>query len=77
MNILKHSAYASLVSAIGLNPEDYGHIHSVVLKIHIYRRTKSIRVFQILLGHIKLGSTERYLGIEVDNALEMAKQTEV
>jgi site-specific recombinase XerC len=43
----------------------------------IYRRTKSLRATQLLLGHTKLESTVRYLGIEVDDALEMAEQTEV
>ena len=43
----------------------------------IYRRTKNLRAVQLLLGHTKLGSTVRYLGIEVDDALEMAEQTEV
>jgi len=43
----------------------------------IYRRTKKLRAFQLLLGHTKLESTVRYPGIEVDNALEMAEQTEV
>jgi integrase len=43
----------------------------------IYRRTKNIRAVQLLLGHTKLESTVRYLGIEVDDALEMAEQTEV
>ncbi|HEY2533568.1 MAG TPA: hypothetical protein VGJ20_37505 [Xanthobacteraceae bacterium] len=43
----------------------------------IYRRTKNLRVVQLLLGHSKLESTVRYLGIEVDDALEMAEQTEV
>jgi integrase len=43
----------------------------------IYRRTKNLRAVQLLLGHTKLESTVRYLGIEVDDALEMAKQTKV
>jgi site-specific recombinase XerD len=43
----------------------------------IYRRTKSLRAVQLLLGHTKLESTVRYLGIEVNDALEMAEQTEV
>ncbi len=43
----------------------------------IYRRTKNIRAVQLLLGHSKLESTIRYLGIEVDDALEMVEQTEV
>jgi len=42
-----------------------------------HRRTKSLRAVQLLLGHTKLESTVRYLGIEVDDALEMAEQTEV
>ena len=43
----------------------------------IYRRTKNIRAVQLLLGHTKLESTVRYLGIEVEDALEMSEQTEV
>lgn len=43
----------------------------------IYRRTKKLRAVQLLLGHTKLESTVRYLGIEVDDALEMAERTEV
>jgi len=43
----------------------------------IYRRTKNLRAVQLLLGHTKLESTVRYLGIEVDDALEIAEQTEV
>jgi len=43
----------------------------------IYRRTKNLRAVQLLLGHTKLESTVRYLGIEVDDALEIAEQTDV
>ena len=43
----------------------------------IYRRTGNLRAVQLLLGHTKLESTVRYLGIEVDVALEMSKATEV
>jgi integrase len=43
----------------------------------IYRRTKSPRAVQLLLGHTRLESTVRYLGIEEHDALEMAEQTEV
>ena len=43
----------------------------------IYRRTKNLRAVQLLLGHTKLESTVRYLGIEVDDALEIAEQTEI
>lgn len=45
--------------------------------ILIYRRTKNLRAVQLLLGHIKLESTVRYLDIEVGDALEIAEQTEV
>lgn len=43
----------------------------------IYRRTKNLRAVQLLPGHTKLESTVRYLGVEVDDALDMAEQTEV
>lgn len=42
----------------------------------IYQRTKNLRAVQLLLGHTKLESTVRYLGIEVEDALEMAEQTD-
>lgn len=66
------------VSSIGLDPVSYGtHTMRRTKASLIYRRTKNIRAVQILLGHTKLESTVRYLGIEVDDALEMAEQTEV
>jgi len=43
----------------------------------IYRRTKNLRAVQLRLGHSKLVSTVRYLGIEVDDALEISEQTEI
>ena len=43
----------------------------------IYRKTKNLRAVQLLLGHTKLESPVRYPGIEVDDALEVAEQTEV
>ena len=66
------------VTAIGLDPTAYG-THSMrrTKASLIYRRTKNLRAVQLLLGHTKLESTVRYLGIEVDDALEMAEQTEV
>jgi integrase len=69
---------ASWVVAIGLDPTVYG-THSLrrTKASLVYRKTKNLRAVQLLLGHTKLESTVRYLGIEVDDALEMAEQTEV
>jgi integrase len=66
------------VREIGLDPAAHG-THSLrrTKASLIYRRTKNLRAVQLLLGHTKLESTVRYLGIEVDDALEMAEQTEV
>jgi integrase len=66
------------VREIGLDPAAYGpHSLRRTKASLIYRRTKNLRAVQLLLGHTKLESTVRYLGIEVDDALEMAEQTEV
>jgi integrase len=66
------------VESIGLDVTAYG-THSMrrTKATLIYRRTKNLRAVQLLLGHTKLESTVRYLGIEVDDALEIAEQTEV
>ncbi len=66
------------VEMIGLDTLLYG-THSLrrTKATLIYRRTRNLRAVQLLLGHTKLESTVRYLGIEVDDALEMAEQTEV
>ncbi|MBB5402584.1 integrase [Paraburkholderia sp. JPY162] len=66
------------IRSIGLDDTAYG-THSMrrTKASLIYRRTKNLRAIQLLLGHAKLESTVRYLGIEVDDALEMAEQTEV
>ena len=60
----------SWVEELGLDPADYG-THSMrrTKATLIYRRTKNLRAVQLLLGHSKLESTVRYLGIEVDDAL--------
>jgi len=66
------------VSEIGLDPGNYGtHTMRRTKASLIYHRTKNLRAVQILLGHTRLESTVRYLGVEVDDALEMAEQTEV
>ena len=68
----------SWVAGIGLDPASYG-THSLrrTKATLIYRRTKNLRVVQLLLGHAKLDSKVRYLGIEIDDALEMSEQIDV
>ena len=74
--------YARLVSdwigSVGLDPRLYG-THSLrrTKATLIYRRTGNLRAVQLLLGHTKIESTVRYLGIEVDDALAMAEQVDV
>ena len=65
------------VDDLGLNRTDYG-THSMrrTDAMLIYKRTRSLRVVQLLLGHSKLESTVRNLGIEVDDALEISEQRE-
>ena len=67
----------SWITDIGLDPAVYG-THSLrrTKPTLIYRRTKNLRAVQLLLGHTKLESTVRYLGIEVEDALEISEQTE-
>jgi integrase len=66
------------VQSIGLDPSVYGtHTMRRTKATLIYRRTRNLRAVQLLLGHTKLESTVRYLGIEVDDALEIAEHTEV
>lgn len=65
------------VASIGLDVVAYGtHTMRRTKATLIYQRTKNLRAVQLLLGHTKLESTVRYLGIEVDDALEIAEQTE-
>lgn len=74
--------YARLVSEwiadIGLDPSFFG-THSLrrTKATLIYRRTGNLRAVQLLLGHRKIESTARYLGIEVDDALTIAEQVEI
>ena len=74
--------YARLVSdwvaSIGLDPKMFG-AHSLrrTKATLIYRHTGNLRAVQLLLGHTKIESTVRYLGIEVDDALSIAEQVEV
>lgn len=66
------------VASIGLDPMEYGtHTMRRTKVALIYQKTKNLRVVQLLLGYSKLESTVRYLGVEVDDALEVSEQMEV
>src|SRR5664279_211035 len=66
------------VTGIGLHPEDYG-THSLrrTKASIIYKQTGNLRAVQILLGHTKIESTVRYLGVDIEDALALAEGTEV
>ena len=68
----------SWVSLAGLDPAAYG-THSMrrTKPTLVYKKTKNLRAVQLLLGHTKLESTVRYLGIEVDDALEISEHIEI
>ena len=66
------------VSAIGLDPSGYG-THSLrrTKAALIYRKTGNLRAVQLLLGHTKVDSTVRYLGVELEDALSIAEGIDI
>ncbi|MBR0655794.1 tyrosine-type recombinase/integrase [Plastoroseomonas arctica] len=66
------------VGATGLSPSAYG-THSLrrTKVALIYKRTGNLRAVQILLGHTKLESTVRYLGVDAEDALTLSEATEI
>lgn len=66
------------VSSIGLEPSSYG-THSMrrTKVAQIYRKTGNLRAVQLLLGHTKMDSTVRYLGVELEDALAIAESVEI
>ena len=66
------------VSAIGLDPSGYG-THSLrrTKAAMIYRKTGNLRAVQLLLGHTKVDSTVRYLGVELEDALSIAEKIDI
>ncbi len=74
--------YARIVDSwaeiLGLDASAYG-THSIrrTKASLIYKQTKNLRAVQLLLGHAKLESTVRYLGVEIDDALEIAEKINV
>ena len=67
----------SWVEEIGLDPAAYG-THSIrrTKPFSDLSTTKNLRAVQLLFGHTKLESTVRYLGIDVEDALELPEETE-
>jgi integrase len=63
---------------VGLDPAGYG-THSLrrTKVALLYKKTGNLRACQLLLGHTKLESTVRYLGVEVDDALELSEALEL
>jgi integrase len=66
------------VAAIGLDPSGYG-THSLrrTKAALIYRKTGNLRAVQLLLGHTKVDSTVRYLGVELEDALSIAEKIDI
>jgi site-specific recombinase XerC len=66
------------VASAGLDASDYG-THSMRRRkaAQVYKKTGNLRAAQLLLGHTKLESTVRYLGIEVDDALSISEQVDL
>ena len=66
------------VSLLGLDPAAYG-THSLrrTKVALLYKKTGNLRACQLLLGHTKLESTVHYLGVEVDDALELSEALEL
>ena len=69
---------AGWIASIGLDPKLFG-THSLrrTKATLIYRRTGNLRAVHLLLGHTKIESTVRYLGVEIDDAIEIAEKIDV
>lgn len=66
------------VTGIGLRREDYGtHLLRRTKASIIYKQTGNLPAVQILLGHTKIESTVRYLGVDIEDALALSEATEI
>lgn len=79
---MSYSGYASIIhhwaAALGVDPLLYG-THSMrrTKATLIYAKTKNIRAIQLLLGHVKLDNTIRYLGVEIEDALKLSEEIDI
>ncbi|HGS4461035.1 TPA: tyrosine-type recombinase/integrase [Vibrio metschnikovii] len=79
---MSYSFYAHIIkkwaTTLGLDAAQYG-THSMrrTKATLIYARTKNIRAVQLLLGHVKLDNTIRYLGVEIEDALKISEDTDI
>lgn len=79
---MSYSYYASIIKrwacTLGLDSTHYG-THSMrrTKATLIYAKTKNIRAVQLLLGHVKLDNTIRYLGVEIEDALKISEDTDI
>jgi len=66
------------VASIKLEPSAFG-THSLlhIKAAQIYKKTGNLRAVQLLLGHIKMDSTVRYLGVDLEDALEISESVEI
>ncbi|WP_337220113.1 tyrosine-type recombinase/integrase [Vibrio parahaemolyticus] len=80
-NAMSYSHYLKIIrrwaAKLGYEPYLYG-THSMrrTKATLIYARTKNIRAVQLLLGHVKLDNTIRYLGVEIEDALNISESTD-
>ena len=78
---ISYSYYRSIIRSwaeqLGLDSDLYG-THSMrrTKATLVYARTKNIRAVQLLLGHTKIDNTIRYLGIEIEDAIKISRETD-